>query len=225
MTCALSFIYQNTERVAYRLAISKLHNIGLDYLKIKYNNVFKESHDTRDLKVYIQSHALFRIKERLDSVSPYFNNLDLRTSIMDCQICKLENNRLAIIFRTHVKQITGYMPFIIIGDSLYILSFLPLCSYSTPQGKQLMQILQLNKDDTVFLGLDKLSFYKKTDFDHLPILKQALIDADMWHLTDIPSEDEYVREKPALVIRRFFEQHTPTPDRVSILNDIAEEID
>ncbi|MDP4269306.1 MAG: hypothetical protein Q8909_04175 [Bacteroidota bacterium] len=220
-----TFLFQNSERLAYRVAVSEMSTVGLSYLTVKHNDVYKGSSDTRELKVYIQSHALFRIKERLDSISPYFNNFDLRASIVRSEICKLDNNRHALTYWTLNDFITGYMPFTIIGDSLYILSFLPICSSNTPQGKRLTKLLGLNKDDSKFLGLDKLSFYKKTDFDHLPILKQALIDADMWHLTDIPSEDEYIREKPALVVRRFFEQHTPTPDKESILNEIAEEIE
>ena len=44
-----------------------------------------------------------------------------------------------------------------------------------PDGKVLFKLLKLSKDETIYLGMDKMSFLFKVDFEQIPVFKQALI--------------------------------------------------
>jgi hypothetical protein len=74
----------------------------------------------------------------------------------------------------------GCFPYTIQGDKLFILSFLPAVSAITPEGEKLYRILRLSKDELIYLGMDKLSFFLSVDFDEIPILKNALIESGLW---------------------------------------------
>jgi hypothetical protein len=79
------------------------------------------------------------------------------------------------------------------------------------------------KDDTVFLGMDKLSFYKKTDFDAVPLLRDALQEAGIWHLTEMRSEilNFDTENRRTGIIARFFQQTTEEPNRDEMLEEVA----
>jgi len=57
---------------------------------------------------------------------------------------------------------------------------LPLASGNTPEGQKLYQLMALSKEEITYLGMDKLSFYSDVDFEQIPLLKQALIDSNIW---------------------------------------------
>jgi hypothetical protein len=38
----------------------------------------------------------------------------------------------------------------------------------------------MTKEEIIYLGMDKLSFYITVDFEQIPILKQALVDSNIW---------------------------------------------
>jgi hypothetical protein len=107
-------------------------------------------------------------------------------------------------------QPLGYFPFTIQGDNLFVLSFLPFVSHSTPVGEKLHKILNLAKEDIVYLGMDKLSFYVLVDFDQIPVLKDALIASGIWSIKEMVDEgcienDGFDLKKTAFV-KDFFDK-------------------
>ena len=91
---------------------------------------------------------------------------------------------------------------------MLILSFLPLSSPITPEGSILHKELGIQLEDSKYIGLDKFSFYTKTDFDTLPKLKQALIKADMWHLTELKPTNPMERKEDHILKNFFMEDIT-----------------
>ena len=116
------------------------------------------------------------------------------------------------------------MPFTVIGQKLLILSFLPITSPTTPEGKILSETLKLNKELLSFYGMDKLSFFHNTDFDAIPILKEAIVNAEMWHLTEIRSIEKKKENevKHVGLIAKFIQQNISELNKEEVLSEIEE---
>lgn len=217
-----SFIYKGKQHTVYQLGLGDYVSIKPYWFKVKYNSIFTNSKDERKLNLYIQSHALNRMKERLDLHSPGNRNNDLINALNDREAIQLGNHNY-IKFRDSNGMHLGYLPFIIIDDNLYILSFIPLCSPNVPEGKALCEVLSMTKDDLIFLGMDKMSFYKCTDFDAIPRLKEALIASGIWHLTEFEPEEDIkmtLSVKSPGGIAKFFQQNAPEPNKEEVLEEI-----
>ncbi|MBP1638773.1 MAG: hypothetical protein H6Q17_356 [Bacteroidetes bacterium] len=216
------FRHNGVERSAFRMGIATLDNRQIAWLSFPANRIIEGCEATRQLKVYVQNHALQRLKERMDTLNPFFRNLVLVDAILGAEIVDAVNGQKLLVCSRREKEIVGYLPFTVQNDCLLILSFLPISSWQTPEGSRLYKAVNLSKDDAIFLGMDKLSFFQKTDFDAIPLLKNALQEAGMWHLTNINSSDAFswVERKKSAIIARFFEQDKQ-PDRAKILDEIA----
>ena len=163
------------------------------------------------LPVYMQGHVIHRMKERIN-ISAFYRNLTFPYTFFREENTKLEENingwKLIPVY-DHAKLKLGYFHFIIVDNCVLIKSFLPLTSPNTKEGSALHKILNVKKEDLIFFGLDKLSFYLETDFEKLPTLKKALEEAGIWHLTEIqPTDSEYeilTERKTDKVLEKFFE--------------------
>ena len=123
---------------------------------------------------------MHRFKERIDLFPPTDQNILIQSSFtLEMKLVSFEN-RVLFACMTE-KQPLGYFTFFVENSSIVINTFLPLTSIGTPEGKKLHKLLSLTKDELIYLGMDKLSFYVKIDFEQIPILKQALIDSDIWN--------------------------------------------
>lgn len=218
------FTYHGTVHTAYIVGASTVNHVGINGYLIPYNKAIVSAADDRLLSIYIQSHALQRIKERIDIIPAGFKNIFLNNSLTTGATIKAYTKQHFFKYFIDDTILAGYMPFTIVGNKLYILSFLPLCHYSVPEGKKLCELLQITKDDMIYLGMDKLSFYVHTDFDSIPILKNALIEAGMWHLTELRNYDIHAPDSPAPVsqslLTRFFAEKAPKPTSEEVLKEI-----
>jgi len=218
------FKYKGVERSAFRVGIATMDNRQIEWLSIPAGRIFDGCEATRKLKVYVQNHALQRQKERMDTTHPFFRNLALVGAIMDGVMVDAVNGQKLLVCSRRDEGPVGYFPFIVQNDCLFILSFLPVVNWLTPEGSRLYKAVNMSKDDAIFLGMDKLSFYRKTDFDTIPLLKKALQEAGMWYLTEITPSEELpeIERKSSGIVARFFEQ-TKEPDRIKILDEIAQD--
>jgi len=159
---------------------------------------------TITLPVYIQNHALHRFAERMDNMNNMFRNTIFSVSFMvPGVVTSAKGQRLIRAMHVTGKNI-GYFPFIKQDGAILLLSFLPLASPITPEGSLLHKELKLQLEDSKYIGLDKLSFYTKTDFDTVPILRDALKKAGMWHLTEIEPETP-TEKKEDQILKNFFQ--------------------
>lgn len=175
------FSYKSIERKAFRVI-----NMGTGWSRksapatIKRNRIFPSAKEDEELNIYVQSHVLQRLKERLDAFDTMDQNIliqyaltvGLKTVSFEKQIlfsCTIENG-LPV----------GYFTFFVQDTDVVITTFIPLSSADGPEGKKLNELFPLSKEDIVYLGMDKLSFYLNIDFEQIPILKEALINSGIW---------------------------------------------
>jgi hypothetical protein len=167
------------------------------------------------LPVYIQNHALHRIRQRLDCMDNLYVNKVLSLSFMLPKFITATNGQRMIRATDLSGKPVGYFPFLQQDGAILLLSFLPLSSPITPEGSVLWKELGIKIDDSKYIGLDKLSFYIQTDFETLPKLKQALQNADMWHLTEIKTENPTERKEDR-ILNRFFAESDSVVDEVFV---------
>ncbi|MDR2423735.1 MAG: hypothetical protein LBD59_03310 [Prevotellaceae bacterium] len=130
--------------------------------------------------MYIQSHVLQRFKERMDIFETTNRNHLLYRSIIIRQNIVQSSDGQPMLVCSIGGNTLGYFPFIIQGDKLFILSFLPFVSAICPEGAKLHQLLGLHKEDIKHLGMDKMSFYVLIDFEQIPMLRDALQESGIW---------------------------------------------
>ena len=149
-------------------------------LTIFQTALFPNEKEDRVFNMYVQSHVFHRFKERMDTLSPTDLNLLFQyTFTRYLKLVKYDNRELFACLIADNCSI-GYFSFLIRGDDIVINTFLPLVGENTPEGKKLQKLLSLSKDEVIYLGMDKISFFTRVDFEQVPELKKALIDSNIW---------------------------------------------
>jgi hypothetical protein len=182
-----SFIFQDKKRPAFRLLMGSFMKPEVTYINTLHSKVIKNSTSNKLLGLYVQSHALLRMKERLDTLNVYEKNLYLMTSVVLNDVVKLETGRSAFEMHDLNSNIIAYLPFIVQDECVIVLTVLPVTNPATPIGKKLCQTLGVSKAELEICGMDKLSYFINTDFDKIPKLKHALEVNNLTYLTEIQS--------------------------------------
>ena len=187
------FTYNNVKRKAFKLIIPAIGLDIPDIVTVTRKQVIPSSQSNDKMDIYIQSHVLHRFKERADVFDPHYQNIVLQFSFSTG--LKLVPMKNKILFASTLKDKTfGYFAFFVQGTDVVINTFLPIAGNNTPEGEKLHQLIALTKDEIIYLGMDKLSFYSDVDFDQIPVLKQALIDSNIWEtklVLDLNRAEEY----------------------------------
>ncbi|MCY1722837.1 hypothetical protein OU798_20990 [Prolixibacteraceae bacterium Z1-6] len=144
------------------------------------------------LQVFIQQHAINRIKERISEQYELICYLDVVYAILTNAI-PLNNNKSFLFPLSHGKVKLGYLKADIIGDKLVIRTFLFLTNNGTPEGKILHDLLGVVKADKAYLGIDKLSTFINSDIKNDARLKELFSKA---HCADLFTLDRYLLDDP-----------------------------
>ena len=176
--------------------------------------IISEKETIIEFPVYVQNHALHRIRQRLDCMDNFYINTVFSVSFMLPKFITARNGQRMIRAVDQSGKPIGYFPFLKQDGAILILSFLPLSSPITPEGSVLYKELGIQIEDSKYIGLDKLSFYVITDFEALPKLKKALQKADMWHLTEIIPNEKSERREDQILKRFFTEKHFVTENEI-----------
>jgi hypothetical protein len=211
----LRFKYRNIERTAYRVAMGQCLSTPYIGATIPISKILPNVERDRLLNIYIQSHAIHRFKERIDTLFPILRNKFFVLSLMLVQhIVRAPNGMQLIACVMPVKdglKIIGYFAFTIEGENLLVLTLLPLLSRDVPEGRVLYDRLHLSNEDLKYLGMDKLSFFYEIDIEQIPLLKQILYDE--LHLEYIHtvynsfrSKSDPFNEKKTLFVKNFFQK-------------------
>jgi hypothetical protein len=176
---------------------------------VSSKKIYPNAPEDVDLNIYIQSHVLHRFKERMDAFDPLFQNLLIQNAFTHgMKIVNFENQ---VLFSCPMEEnIVGYFTFFLRGGDIVINTILPLTSPNTPEGKKLQELLSLSKDEISYLGMDKISFFTKVDFEEIPQLKAAIIEAGMWHSKleiDRYSWEDDKEERPIDQDKTMFVKH------------------
>jgi len=173
------FIHNDIKRKAFRMYQTDIGNYLPEPATIKRKEIFPKASENDELNIYIQSHVLHRFKERMDIFEPTSRNILIqRAFTIKMKLIPFENR---VLFACLVEeQSIGYFTFFVQDSDIVINTFLPLTSIVTPEGKKLHELLSLTKEELIYLGMDKISFYSRVDFEQIPILKQTLLDSNIW---------------------------------------------
>jgi hypothetical protein len=229
---SLRFKYRNRERTAFRVATGQYITIPYTGATIAMSKIIPNITHDRELNIYIQSHAIHRFKERIDTLLPMMRNQFIVLSLMMAQRIVRGTSgmqMIACIAPCGPQQLTiGYFAFTIDGNNLLVLTLLPLLSQSVPEGRILYERLHLSTADLTYLGMDKLSFFYDVDIAQIPALKKVLFDE--LHLDYIRgiynsyhSKSDPFNEKKTLFVKNFFQKLEEQPaDHAEVFNDLSD---
>lgn len=146
-------------RVGFPSSFTDINWISIKPYDLNIQNTFAQI----PLDVYIQSHAINRLRERLDCISDYGIMALLEYSLaVKPKMCYDIHKNMMIEFRMFDVK-TGYLPFEITDGKIVIKTFLFITSSSTPEGAMLEKYTGLNKEDIKYLKIDKLSSFANSD--------------------------------------------------------------
>jgi hypothetical protein len=229
---SLRFKYHNRERTAYRLAMGQCLSTPFQGATIEMKKIYPKVFRNKKLNIYVQSHALHRFKERIDTFHPMMRNQLLIVSLMFVQrvVTGPDGTQLiaCIVPCGDADKTIGYFAFTIDSGNLLVLTLLPLLSRNVPEGRVLNERLRLSPDDLKYLGMDKLSFFYEVDIAQIPALKQVLFDE--LHLDYIRkiynsfhSKTDPFSEKRTLFVKNFFEKLKEQPaDHTEVFDELAD---
>jgi hypothetical protein len=152
---------------------------------IDYQKIFPTRTDVvnRKLTIYIQNHAIHRMKERLDVMLPIDRTFMLMASLVINPEIRIGTDAQPLLrCKWSDGTVLGYFPFVVQNDKVIVTTFLPLSFAATNEGKYLQERLHLQTADIKYLGMDKLRFYLYIDFDEIPKLKEVLIDTGIYKI-------------------------------------------
>lgn len=158
------------------------------------------------LEVYIQSHALNRLFERLDVLDPGLLCFNIFISFSDLKAYK--NRKEGWLFEYSVLGIkVGYFIGEIIDKRIILKTFLFLTNNGTPEAEKLYATTGITKEDKAYLTIDKLSTFLDSDIATNERVKQLFIDAGCESLFRIdkslrlPKEDDGERSIADFIIK------------------------
>ncbi|GET28013.1 hypothetical protein [Prolixibacter sp. SD074] len=122
------------------------------------------------LNVYIQSHALRRLGERVDLLAPGELRWCMYDSLAQPAVIPYRHNSYLIEYRMLGYKI-GYLVADLVKSKLIIRTFLLVTQCGTPEEQKLCSITGLSKEDIAYLNLCKLSSFVNSDIHENQRLK------------------------------------------------------
>ncbi len=147
----------------------------------------------RMVDVYIQSHALVRLKERVDCEASSMLHFHLFWAFKDLKVAKLGTQSL-IEFRLHQKKV-GYFVFDIVDNILVVKTFLFLTMDGTPEGDNLRETLGLQAIDKQYLGIDRLSTFVASDIKDNQEVKEHFVQAGCTDLFGLKKQEYNLQQE------------------------------
>jgi hypothetical protein len=137
------------------------------------------------IPVYIQVHALNRLKERAGCIQFAFLNYSSWISLENPTLIR-DGDHYLIEFHVGVK--IGYFVASFFEAKLVIRTFLFLTCKGAPEGKRLEKVIGLQMDDSKYLRMDKLSTFMSPMINHNRELYAIFEKADCLHLLKLSEE-------------------------------------
>ncbi len=154
----------------------------LDFITVKSEDLNLPAGNLFD--VYLQSHALKRLAERIDGVTTGFLHFSIFDSFKNLKICKNKNGDLLFEFALLNKKV-GYFKGDIINGKIILRTFLFLTNNGTPEGEKLHKNTGIMKEDKKYLIIDKFSAFIDSDISASKHVKDIFINAGCESLFEI----------------------------------------
>lgn len=171
-------------RPAYRLGWAFVE-YGPKWLSLKPSQLgIKNAFAEIPLDVYIQSHALNRLSERVDCFYDGLTQFNLYNSLKNPAITYDANNKLLIEFSFFDNK-AGYFRADIVNGIILIRTFLFITNSGTPEGLKLEKNTGLKLLDKKYLEIDKLSTFMNSDLGTNEAARKVLTSSGCQSIIDL----------------------------------------
>ena len=198
-------LIDNEPRTVYRLGLTRygkgLQWAAIDLSKLPAKTVIMK----KPLPVYMQMHAMHRLKERLDCVDYNLLLYFLNESVEDYHIATSHSGKPLVEYRFNKKKL-GYLRIEMSGNILVIRTFLFITNNDTPEGARLHRIAGLQLEDKKFLQIDRLSTFLQPDVRNNNFITSLFNEAGCGELLKLNKEFFNFRPKSrvASTIESYF---------------------
>jgi hypothetical protein len=174
-------------RMAYRVIMPRINYPRYLNYNIKE---FKQYHDADldEVPVYIQAHALKRMKERLDLLDDEALNYNLFQILINFKHFYDVREYILIPYQLYDVKV-GYFFCQIVDNQFIIRTFLFITHFSTPEGSKLKEICGLGRKDVPYWKIDRLSTFMNVDAAQYPRLTEMFEKAGCGDLFKLQSEE------------------------------------
>lgn len=138
----------------------------------------------KELDVFIQSHALTRMKERLDLLDQEAINYALWENTHTITKFEISHGYLLLPFMVFGIKI-GYLVANVTDDKLLFRTFLFITHNTSPEGMKLRKLTGLGKEDITYWKIDRLSTFVKLKEENYPGLIQLFAKAGLGMLMEL----------------------------------------
>lgn len=155
--------------------------------------------------VYIQQHALIRLRERLDGIQDFILQGFVVSSLQNNKWETNSKGEHLIVFELNSCKV-GYLVMLEQADKWIVRTFLFLTNNGTPEGEALNRNVKIQKQDKIYLEIDKLSTYLNSDIQSKPELKKIFDEAgcqSLFCVKDFLQTDAFPQKKLSGFISRY----------------------
>lgn len=174
-------------RPVYRLAKPNAETIS-DWISIDANVIVQNDLSLPDtLPVFIQAHALKRLRERLDLLNSEAINYLLWENLHTIEDVVQYKTILLIPFSLY-KVTIGYFVAEIIDKTLVLKTFLFITHNCTPEGDMLKELSGLGKRDISYWKIDRLSTFVNLETEKYPQITKLFSEAGLAELFELQNK-------------------------------------
>lgn len=183
------FKLENKSRPAFRIGIPSTADNGMKWLTGKLEGKDDETGEVIepfDADIYLQSHALIRLYERLDGLDRALIHSNLLYSLQQFSGRIYKDQNLIEYYFQDTKM--GYLVLDFTDQTILIRTFLFLTHNKTPEGDKLAKLAKLSYSDIPYWQMDKLSTFTKSDIGTHPQLRELFEKAGYGPLFEFDSK-------------------------------------
>ena len=169
-------------RRAFQVGVPKQLN-GIEWMKC---DGAPFGHGGHPLPVFLQSHALRRLRERLAGTfdTEVALQMGLTCSLLEPTVVERSGEDYLISFHFYGIRV-GYLVARVVDEKLLITTFLFLTMQGTPEHRQMKERLRLSRPDIEYQDLDKLATFLTKDVLADDELVKVLEEAGCGSLLDL----------------------------------------
>ncbi len=202
-------------RLLFRVGFPDIVNDGLRWLSacIPNNPYIPEMDPDRPYDVYIQEHAIKRMFERVDGLSPNIVNTYMNFCFADWDADWYKGS-LLISFSIFSYRVGYFFADFTRDRKIVIRTFYFITYDHTPEGEILSSYAGLKALDKRYLCIDRLSTFLASDFDHRSRLATLFREAGCEHLLRLNKMRELADrdEKLTSISNEFIEKYLSSLD-------------
>jgi hypothetical protein len=192
--------------------------LRLEFINVQSEEIYQPPGSKLD--VYIQSHAINRLAERLDGIDTGILHFNIFNSFTSLKVCRNKSGLLLFEYAIFGDK-AGYFLGELIHGKIILKTFLFLTHKGTPEADKLQAITGLVKEDIIYLDIDKLSTFMLSDIASNERVKQLFVDAGCESLFKIDKELYFSSEGISAIskaesIEKYLQLNTwPMPGRLN----------